>query len=59
MMFYRWISRETGYLHQVEADSYDEAEQKFEKNESVCIDEKETWEYQSIFVLAAKLKGSK
>lgn len=54
MMFYRWISRETGYLHQVEADSYDDAEQKFEKNESVCIDEKETWEYQTIFTLEAK-----
>jgi hypothetical protein len=35
--------RTTHYRHEVIADSLEQAEELFEKNESVCVDEQETW----------------
>lgn len=41
--YWMTIEKVTHYLHEVEADSLEEAKALFENNESTCIDEQETW----------------
>jgi hypothetical protein len=35
--------RTTHYRHEVDADTVEHAKERFDKNESVCVDEQETW----------------
>jgi hypothetical protein len=53
MIYYRWITHKHEYLHMVEADSVDDAESKFNKNQSVCIDDKDTWTEKKIFTVGS------
>lgn len=41
--YHRWIESTAHYLHEVEADSIEQAKALFETNDSWCIDEQHTW----------------